>query len=177
MIKMDQHQKMQKMQKIANALDRVDADIYNDVMAMARGMSIYDIAVSFNQGALDFFDSAIKITTKKGLEGKYKFGGYKNLFETALKGDKTIPVDKFTFLILEFAPDIYEGNEKMFLDMEIPDGSLDSGNEFNLIQSKEFKDLWRVLRSGDKEEIKDCVTVLTTYSHAYFLRLLLDINK
>ena len=163
-----------QMEQIAESLAKVDQIITESIWEMAQGMDTYALGISFNQSAMDFFNSAIKITNRRSLEKKFGFSAYLSLFEISLKGDKRVPVDQFTFLILRFAPDIYNGSEQMFLDMHIPDGKVKSGNGFNIVQSQEFKNLWKILNKVEKDEIKEHITSLTTYSHAYFVRLLLE---
>lgn len=171
-------EKSKKMTLIADSLAKVDPDVNRGIWDMAQNLSEQEIICFFNQTALDFFTFAINITKKMGKEREYGFSGYMMLFETTLKMNKSVPVDQFTILILEFAPDIYNANEKFFLDMYIPDGKIgkgnNNGNEFNIIQSQEFKKLWLALDSADKENIKERIIVLTTYAHAYFYKLLMS---
>ena len=163
-----------RMDIIIDALSKIDSDINNGIWEMAQGLTNNEITNLFNQTALDFFNLAIDITRKRNIEREYGFSAYMNLFEAALKMNVTVPVDRFTMLILEFAPDIYGGNEKVFLDMHIPDSKINTGNEFNIIRSDAFKKLWLILNSTEKELVTEKVLSLTTYAHAYFYKLLLN---
>ena len=166
--------KENKMEKIAEALATVDSRINQAMYETAQNMQHYEITNLFNQAALDFFNLAISITHKKKLNNEYNFSGYMKLFETALKINVDLPIDRFTMIILEFAPDIYNENEKIFLDMEIPDGKINVGNEFDIIRSKEFQKLWKILNQTEKEDVKEKIVSLTTYAHIFFYRLLID---
>lgn len=176
----EEKEKTDKMTLIASSLERVDPDLNKSLYDMASTMSESEIIVLFNQTALDFFTFAINGTKRLNREREFGFAGYLSLYQSAIKANIGVPIDKFTILILEFAPDIYSVNEKFFLDMEIPDIKIDTStdqskkntdNEFNMIQSKEFKKLWLVLSQSDKDQVKEKIQSLTTYAHAYFFKL------
>jgi hypothetical protein len=162
-----------KMNVIANSLSKIDQKINQGILDMARNLTDAEITNFFNQTALDFFNLAIDITRKKNMEREYGFSSYMALFETALKLNVNMPIDRFTMVILEFAPNIYNENEDFFLNMVIPDKKINTGNEFNIIQSEEFKALWKSLNATDKEMVGEKILSLTMYAHTYFCKLLL----
>lgn len=170
-------EELDKMTIIGNSLKKVDSEINENIYAMASSMDEHTIILSFNQTALDFFNFAINGTKRLNREREFGFSGYLSLFQTAIKANIGVPIDKFTILILEYAPDIYSVNEKFFLNMDIPDIKIDvsdkkkNDNEFNMIQSEEFKKLWLVLSQEDKDAVKEKIILLTTYAHAYFFKL------
>ena len=144
---------------------------------MANNLSDREIINLFNQSAMDFFNLAINITEKMKRAKEFGFVAYKSIFESTLKVNANLPVDKFTVIILEYAADIYDSNEKYFLEMHIPNKELNTGNAFSIIESEEFKKLWLVLNSQDKEIVKEHIISLTSYAHAYFYNLILKPKK
>lgn len=169
--------KSEIMKRIALALDRVTKETHEKIIDLAEGLSETEIINLFNQAAMDFFDMAITKSKELGREREFGFTGYQFLFESALKINMSLPIDKFTLIILEFAPDIYDANEEYFLSMDIPDAEIKANNEFGIIRSKEFKKLWGQIDADCKEVTKDHITSLTVYAHAYFLKLLFNKKK
>jgi hypothetical protein len=169
-----QEAKSGKLVTIANALARVDQEINDGIWSMAHGLREADIISLFNQNARDFFNYAIEGTKKMNQEREYGFSGYLSLFERAMSINVGLPIDQFTIIVLEFAPEIYDTKENFFLNMNIPDTTLESENEFNIIRSEKFKKLWKMIQPDEKEGVKKLVISLTTYAHAYFYKLLLN---
>jgi len=166
--------KSDRLIKVANSLERVNSETNEMVVGMAKGMNEMEIVNSFNQTSLDFFNLMINITKKMGLSKEYGFEAYLIFYEQAKKVNAYAPIDQFTLIVLEFAPEIYTEDEDNFMKMEIPDTELKgSTNEFSLIRSAKFKKLWTILRGNDKEEVKNHIKLLTTYAHTYFIYKLL----
>ena len=105
--------KSEKMARIADALAKVKPEINQNIWEMARSLSEEEIIQFFNQTALDFFTFAIDGTRKMGKEREYGFAGYMRLFESALGMNKIVPIDQFTVIILEFAPEIYDVKDRI----------------------------------------------------------------
>lgn len=173
-------EKQNSLSKVVKALERVSLDTSNMIAGMAKGMTEAEIINHFNQSAKDFFNTTISVTKRMGIAREYGGEAYLAIFENAIKMNGRMPIDKFTMLILEFAPEIYAEDENCFLDMEIPDRNLNemgapvtSDNEFSLIRSEKFKKLWKILSPADKETIKADIILLTTYAHTYFIYSLL----
>ena len=163
----------QKLEKVINALEKINSETKTLILNMAKNMKEMVIIQSFNQSALDLFTEILKITTRLGKEGDYKVGGYKAIFDNAIKINVKMPVDKFTLVILEFAPEIYSENENFILNMPIPDTQVGVANEFSMIRSEKFKSLWKTLESKDKNVLKETIILLTTYAHVYFYQTIL----
>jgi hypothetical protein len=172
----------QQIENIIKVLEDVPDDIQQTVISMAKGMTVFDIVQSFNQIAQDLFDLLITITknlksTHKKMSGNQiltteSLQGHKMLFDSGMKMNMNLPIEH-TLVILLFAPQIYNQDEECFMKMDIPDSKVQSGKEFNLIRSSEFKNLWNILNEIDKDDVKDKVILLTTYANAYFYKTLL----
>jgi hypothetical protein len=163
----------QQLNRVIKALERVDPEINKAVYELSNGMSEMEIVQTFNQHTLDSFNSLINITKKMGKESIYKISGYKTFFENALKINAMLPIDKFTLIILEFAPEIYDENEEVFLKMTIPDAQIEVSNEFGFIRSELFKQLWLSLNKTDKDSVKDNIILLVTYAQAHLYKTLM----
>ena len=61
--------------------------------------------------------------------------------------------------------------------MTIPDANVKIGNEFSIIRSKVFKDLWKIIDNDDKNDVKGNIILLTTYAHAFLYKQILSTNK
>ncbi len=167
----------QCIDNVIESLERVSQETKEMIFEMAKGMTEMEIIHSFNQKALDLFTLLITITTRMGKENEYKVGGYKKLFDSAIKINTKLPIDKFTLIILEFAAEIYAGKENCFLEMSIPDTNVNVGNEFSIIRSEMFKKLWVVLDDNDKNILKDNIILLTTFAHVHLYKTLLSKKK
>ena len=165
-----------QLEKVFSSLEKVSPDINIEVREMALAMSKAEIVAMFNQFANDLFTTLLRITISKNVESEYNVTGQKNLFEKSLKLNKQLPIDKFTLVILEFAADIYDGNEEKFLDMEIPDQRVNVNNEFGMIRSEKFKGLWKTMQKTDKVSLHEIVTALTSYAHAFFFKSAMNIG-
>ena len=169
--------KVHQLEKVQQALERVNDGTKEMVLEMAKGMTDLEVIRSFNQEVYDFFAILINVTKRMGVDKEYKIEVHNTFFEKAIKTNVLLPIEQFTLIILEFAPEIYTENEECFLRMSIPDAKLESGNEFNIIRSEHFKKLWLTLSSDDKSNIKDKIILLTTYAHTYFYQTLLAMQK
>ena len=161
-----------KLDKVVGALEKVNPETQKMILAMANQMSEMEIIAAFNQQALDMFTLVAGLTKKVGIDKEFQLAGYRNLFDNAIKMNAKLPLDKFTLIILEYAPEIYEEKEDCFLDMEIPDTDAKVGNEFAIIRSEMFKKLWRLSNTHDKEQIKNTVIPLTTFAHVHLYKTL-----
>jgi hypothetical protein len=178
-VQTDDQKKTNSLKKVVSALERVNPETNQMILDMAKGMTEAEIIAQFNQMALDFFNSMISITKKLGsaMEREYGAEAYLIFFKNAIKVNAKLPIDQFTLTVLEFAPEIYREDEDCFLNMDIPDGKLDTNygnNEFSLIRSEKFKKLWKILSATDKETVKKLIIYLTTYAHTFFMFSLLQ---
>lgn len=159
---------------VVKSLERVDESISKDILQMSINMSEIAIIQTFNQVALDLFTFMKNVIDRLGKEHIYKIAGYRALFDNAIKFNSKLPIDKFTLIVLEFAPEIYSQDEDCFLKMSIPDKNVKVGNSFGFIRSEEFKDLWKVLDKNNQESISEKVISLTTYAHAYLYKTIMN---
>lgn len=159
-----------KITKVIEALEKVPLETRQMIFGMAHEMSISEIIQSFNQYAFDLFNTLITITKKMKQDKDYKIDGYKKLFEAAIKKDIKLPANRFTLDILMYAPEIYAEEEDCFLGMTIPDANISVNNEFGIIRSEKFKELWKNLIETDKQEIKTNLISLTMYAHAFLYK-------
>ena len=167
----------QQLEIVASKLAKLDDTIKNAVTASATSMSEIEIIRLFNQSALDMFTNLISITTKLNVEPECNIKGQKAIFKTALKANAALPLDKFTLVILEYAAEIYSQDEDCFMGMTIPDTKVTVGNEFSMIRSDMFKELWKKLGTRDRERIIAPITNLTTYAHIHFYKSMIDRAK
>lgn len=175
-VKREQNRK--RLEAVIGALGRISDEVKSSIFEMSQQLSELDIIQYFNQQASDLFDFVLQITKKMGKEREYKVTGYKSIFENALKINVKMPIDKFTLVVLEYAPEIYAQEEDCFLSMTIPDAKVNVGNEFSMIRSEMFKSLWVTLNSLDKKAIGEKVVDLTTYAHMYLYKsVLLSMRK
>lgn len=159
-----------RLLRVVDSLDQVAQDIKQEIYDMSLKLDKFEIIRLFNQQAFDLFTIMATITSKLNKEKDYKVGGYRILFENALKINLEAPIDKFTLLILEHAAEIYDENEESFLKMTIPDANIKVGNEFSIIRCEKFKELWKLMDNNDKEILKNNVINLTMYAHAFLYK-------
>lgn len=159
---------------IADSLKRVNDKTTNIILEMSQQMSNNEVISLFNQAALDFFQTLLRITQAMGKENEYGITKYLSLFRTAADMNKRLPIEKFTTTILEYAAEIYAEDETTFLDMEIPDTEVGSGNEFNIIRSGKVKELWKAGSRENKELVKEKIIALTTWCHVYFIQKIVE---
>lgn len=166
-----------QLELVVNALNRVNDVTKQMVMNMSKTMRDLDIIRSFNQLALDLFTIVGTLVNKYGKGKDIQINGYRRLFDNAIKINVKMPIDQFTLIILEFAPEIYEEKEDCFLNMAIPDTTVQVSNEFAIIRSEMFKDLWKSCSKSDREQLKSTIIPLTTFAHAFFYQSVLQFRK
>jgi len=159
------------MNKIINALERVDPSTSQNIMELVENMDISEIIFTFNQTTGDLFDLLIKYNNKYNI---INLEGYYTLFKNALKINNRLPIDQFTMIILEYAPEIYANDYDRFLNMNIPDTKVSVGNQFGIIRTDIFKSFWRQLNDTEKSKIKEKLIILTTMAHVYFYKTALQ---
>jgi len=162
-----------QMEKIMSALENVSDDINQMTWHLAKEISNSDIIQTFNQETCDLFEILINFINAMGISRECNILGHKIIFENALKINIGLPIEQFTFIVLQFAPEIYDEKEKFFLEMNIPNQKVQNGNEFSLINSAAFKKLWLLLNEDSKQELKDKIILMTTYAHAYFYKVIM----
>lgn len=166
----------QQLNNVIRSLDRVKLETKQMIFDIGESMSELEIIQSFNQRAFDLFNILTDLTKKLNKENDYKVVSYKTLFENAIKINVKLPLDKFTLIILEYAPEIYAENEDCFMTMSVPDTTVHVGNEFSIIRSEMFKKIWTELNQNDKNIVKDNIILLTTFAHAHLYKIAI-INK
>lgn len=163
-------EEQKQLQKVINALEKVNNEIQQMIMQMANIMNDMEIIQSFNQESLDLFSMITEITKEIGKESEVKFGGYKLLLENAMKLNIRLPVDNFTLVVLEYAPYIYNQDEEFFLRKSYNNAKVEVGNEFAFIKSDSFKEMWKNLSPDSKEDIKKKFLNVTIFAHVYFIK-------
>lgn len=164
------------LNNVVTSLDKVNDETKSMVFSLSKSMSELEIIQTFNQTAFDTFKLIDTISTKMNKQHECSVKGYKVLFETAIKQNIKIALEKYTLVILEFASEIYKEDEDCFMKMTIPDTKVTVGNEFSIIRSESFKKLWMILNSEDKEDIKNHVILMTTYAHAYLYKTIMKLS-
>jgi hypothetical protein len=165
--------KQRQMEKISSALEKVSDEINQMAWNLAKEIPNSDIIQTFNQETCDLFEILIGTINTLGVSRECNINGHKIIFENALKINIGLPIEQFTFIVLQFAPEIYDEKETFFLEMKIPNQKVQNGNEFSLINSEAFKKLWLLLNHDSKQEIKDKIILMTTYAHAYFYKVII----
>jgi len=172
----NQDQEQEKMNKVIESLNNVNDNTKQLVYNMASSMNDLEIIKMFNQSSLDFFILTAQITTRMGVEGKYKMGAYKMMYDNTIKINAKMPIDHYTLTVLEYANEIYSENEDFFLKKKLGNAVVEVGNEFNMVSSDMFKNLWVKLEESDKYNIKEKMLVLTTLAHVYFYKTLMNVD-
>ena len=162
--------KQKHLLAVVEALNTVHPDTIKMVKNIARGLSDIEIVHQFNQAAQDFFKLLTRLTRETGQTDDYGVAGYMKLFNHAIGIRKDWPIDKFTLLILEFAPQVYEEDEAFFLNCKIPETQVKVTNEFGIIKTEMFKQLWIKTTDQNRTALKDVILLLVTYAHAYFIK-------
>ncbi|MEM0354155.1 MAG: hypothetical protein QXW79_01100 [Thermoplasmata archaeon] len=165
-----------RLEKVVAALEKVDKGTNEMILKMAQDMMESEIIHLFNQTSLDLFNILQSVTKRIDTKDNHGISGYKSLFENAIKINAHAPIDNFTLFILEYAADIYSQNEKIFLNMTIPDVNVTVGNYFGVIRIDIFRKLWNKMTNTEKEMIKDKIILLTTFAHTYLYQSILK-NK
>lgn len=164
------------LEKIVNALQKVPDEINAEILKMANTMTEAQIITQFNQQSLDFFNCAVDVTKSMNKVKEYGFEAYLQFYHLAIKSDARMPIDQFCMVVLEFAPSIYNEDEDMFLNMNMGDAQLQEqfgNNEFSMIRSDKFKNLWKTLSVEHKNRIKDHLIHCTSSAHAFFYKSVL----
>lgn len=163
----------QLLEPVIKALDRVKYETKQMIFEMANSMTEQEIIQSFNQQSLVLFNLMSSISKRIGKEREVGASEYKLLFDKAIKINAKLPIDKYTLIILEYAPEIYAEDEDCFLKMTIPDTDVSVGNAYGLIRSKMFQTLWKGLCQEDRKKLRECFILLTTYAHVYLYKNLI----
>lgn len=153
---------------VGESLSKVTPETKNMVQSFATNMKKHETIQLFNNHARDLFNIMLELETKLNITCNIK--GYLYLFDKAIKINAKLPIDKFTLTILEYAVQIYSGDDKCIINMEIPDGKINVDNEFGLIRTKMFKDIWIQLDQSYKDTLMDTIIHLTTFAHVYFIQ-------
>lgn len=159
------------MINVIKALSTVKDSTKTMIRNIAKGYSEVEIVTKFNQSGKDFFVLLNRLTVESGRED-LGVKGYEKLFNHAISIRKDWPIDKFTLMILQFAPQIYNEDEQFFLSVEIPDQSVRINNEFGIIKTEAFKELWLTTSASNKEALKKACLLLVTFAHAYFVKMI-----
>ena len=168
------------LEEVTIELGKTKEEDRNNAIDAAKVLTQDEVIQQFNQSAVKLFTDAYNITVNRGKEREYKIGGYKFLYEKAVKMNKETPIDQFTLIILKYATDIYARNAEKFLKMDIPDEiklESDKKNEFELIHSAEFKNLWRTLTLIEKDTIISTIVEMTQFAHIFFIQKILEAQK
>ena len=160
-----------RIEEVVAALQRVGPEDTQTAMDIA-GLPKEEIAAIFNDACLKVFrivgDATQQSPSTKGYYTSIK--SYENQYKAALLLGVDVPMRQFILVLLKQAPGIYLGNEQGFLDMAMPDAKIASG-PFGVIRCEEFKQLWISLRPDIKDDLRDQITMATTYAHAYFIKV------
>lgn len=156
--------------KIANVLKTINPETRSMVYDYSTKYSEDFIIREFNQATKDLFNLMRSIAIKIKKLPESGIDNHIFLFETALKLNVKTPIDNFTLIILEFAPQIYQEDEQFFIDLSIPDKEVNLKNEFGIIRSQIFKDLWVILEKKDKQILSQKIQLVTMNAHAFLYK-------
>ena len=166
------------LEEVSTELSKTSQTDQATAFEAAQVLTQEEVIQQFNAAALQLFTNAYNITVKRGKEREYKIGGYKTLYEKAVKANRATPIDQFTLIILKFASDIYARNANKFLKMDIPEEiEIESDNEFGLIHSKEFKKLWVTLTNLEQNTIIDNMVEMTQFAHIFFIQKIIESSQ
>lgn len=160
------------MTNVIKALQSVSEEKQIMARRIAQGYSAAEIVTKFNQAGKDFFALLQRIIRETGSKKDYNVAGYEKLFHHAIGIRQDWPIDKFTLMILQFAPQVYEEDEQFFLSVEIPDQNVRINNEFGIIKTEAFKELWLTTTDSNRDDLKDQCLLLVSFAHAYFLKMI-----
>lgn len=169
--------KQEIIKDIIDALDRVDEETTDLVISLANRKSDIDIMSEFNQLSVQVLEDLERIGKKYGCEGVCNMKHHRETLEHALKINARLPIDKFSVLILLHAAEVYNEEEKYFMELPMPDVDAKAGNKFTVIKCEPFKDVWKLLDKRDKRMVVDKTILLTTWAHAYFIKNVLSSLK
>ncbi len=161
------------LERVLAALERVPEEIQQDVLSLANSMTCEETVQKFNNQAKDNFVILEKIATMCNKYKECNIEGNKKLFDHAVKQKADLAVNKFTLVILEYAPEIYAADHECFLKMSIPESELKVADGFSLVKTTMFKEMWVQLPNDFQCEIIDNMILLTMYAHAYLYKTLL----
>ena len=109
-----------QLQVVVQALERVPRATRQQIYQLSQSAQRADLVTAFNQNARDMFTLLEQISRQCGRYETTKLGSNRMLFDTAIGSHPEIALNKFTLLVLEFAPEIYSRDEEAFLQMTIP---------------------------------------------------------
>lgn len=173
---MSDKEQTEKLEKVLRSLSKVNPDTHKMVLGLAEQLTELQIIQAFNQFSLDLFQTITAMVNEMGWEREIKFTGYSLLLENALKINVKLPIDNFTWFVLEYAPKIYSQEEDFFMNKHYNAAKVGVGHEFSFVTSEPFKAKWKLLNKEQKETIKDKFIMVTIYAHVYFFKVIL-INK
>lgn len=158
----------QALNDVKTAILSLEPGINQMIGKMIEKMPDSVIIQRFNQAAQDFFALLTRFITKTGNPDAYNLRGYVNLFNHAIENRPDWPIDKFTLMILKFAPQVYNEDDDFFVNIEVPETQVKVTNEFGIIRTEMFKQLWLKAPESDRKLVRASCKLLTTYAHAYF---------
>lgn len=158
----------QRLEEVAAALQRVPQETCQALYDHSRQMTTTDIIRTFNQKSRDLFALLIEIALKNKIPQTIK--SYQMMFENAISVNSKLPIEKFTLVILKYAPEIYTEEEDHFLKMTVPDAQVSVGNAYGIIRSESFRNIWLSADADYQARIKECVVLLTTYAQMYLYK-------
>jgi hypothetical protein len=161
------------LERVLAALERIPKETLDDVLSMADSMTCEETVQKFNNQAKDTFVLLERIATMCNKYEECNIVGNKKLFDHAVKQNADLAVNKFTLVILEYAPEIYAADHECFLKMSIPESELKVADGFSLVKTTMFKEMWVQLSNDFQSEIIDNMILLTMYAHAYLYKTLL----
>jgi hypothetical protein len=158
----------QRLAEVADALQRVPQETCQALYEHSRTMTSVDIIRTFNQKSRDLFALLIEIARANKIN--HSINSYQMMFENAITVNSKLPIDKFTLVILKYAPEIYSEEEEHFLRMTVPDAQVSVGNAYGIIRSEAFRNIWLSADDDYQSRIKECVILLTTYAQIYLYK-------
>lgn len=158
------------MNKIINSINKIDERTLQDINDLSDSMTEMEIVKSFNQCAVELYDILLKLANKHRMTKILDIDSYQILFNTSVKINYRLPIQKYVENILQFAYEIYNDKEEEILGMESSDEQINVGDQSGIIQIDIIKKLWKLLNDDDREVLKRSIIGLTTYSHAFFYK-------
>lgn len=168
----EEREKAEKNRKqlilVGQKLSQVPDNAKNMAINLSKNMKKEETINYFNTSAHKLFEKMLMLERKLNVSCDVK--GYNFLFNKAVKINMKLPIDKFTLIILEYAPEIYSEDHDQILAIPVPDINVNVDNEFSIINSQMFKDTWKLLSKSDQDDLFDIITELTVYAHVYFMQ-------
>ncbi|CAI2358539.1 Hypothetical protein MVR_LOCUS245 [uncultured virus] len=134
--------------------------------------NMYDLFDEFNNHVTGLFQLLDQLVIKYNMTSHFKMlANYKQLIKHAINCKRSLVIDKYTLVTLEYAADILDGREDVFLNMTFNDtqGKLD-GNEFSIIKCDNFKVLWKQLTEDERTQIHTRMISMTTTSLIFVVK-------